>query len=293
MRHPDEGRTLALLDGELDEAAAAELRSHLARCPACGALAERIARAARRSARALALLEEAPVSNRSRSLEARDRVQARLAGERGPASARRAVGWGRGWWVPLTLPRAAGIVLLLTGTAAAAVPGSPLREWIVRGWEGLRAGHSPEVSGMVEGGTEEGAGARTTPATQPTPPETGATLLPDAGGVELWIQEVPARAEVTVVFLAGDRAGVFAGAGTSYRTGSGRLEASGPPGPVRVELPRGAARAEVRVNGQVVLRRTAAGTEVLGEVARRAEGAVVFVARPPGGSHPNVPRPEG
>ncbi len=276
MRHPDDGLILAFLEEELATGEEAEIRAHLAACAACGAEVDGLKRALERSARALTLLDAEPPTR-----EARARLEARRAGNRKPRG-------GRGWWLPLS--RAAGIVLLLAGGASAAVPGSPVREWIARGWGAVRAPGTPAVLEGTPGAPE---GAVAAPEVQPFPFETGATLLPEAGGVELWIHEVPPGTEVTVLLSEEGQAGIFAGTGTRYRTEAGKLEAWAPPGAVRVELPRDLPRAVVGVNGVVVLRQAGAQREIMGVVVRQGAGEIVLRAPSGTGGSSNAPRPQG
>src|SRR5687768_4437285 len=114
MTHLGEGTLQEMLDDELPPGARAQAEAHLASCPACaGELAELRGLTARTSA-LLGLVEAAPPVLAAQARFARHR---RTGGAL--AEARRA------------LPRAAVLLLFVAGAAAAAaVPGSPVREWV-------------------------------------------------------------------------------------------------------------------------------------------------------------------
>ncbi len=288
MRHLDEGVILSFLDGELGEAAKDDIRAHLAACEACRSEARHLREASNRLDGALALLD-APLNREKARVRLQERVRNRSVASPPPVPARVRNPWG--WGSLLTLPRAAGIVLLLAGSAAAAVPGSPVREWAARGWSALQGPGSPAA--VQESSSE--AEPEVQDAEIPPRAETGATLLPEAGRVELWVEGVQGRALITVAYVDGDRAGIFAGSNTRYRTETGRIEAWSPTGPVRVEIPRGLTGSLVGVNGEVVLRESGGAREILGPVVRAGEREIVFeVGRPPGGGKgPETPNGSG
>ena len=116
MTHLGEGTLQELLDGELPPGARAGVEAHLASCPACaGELAELRGLTARTSA-LLGLVEATPPVLAAQARFARHR---RGGTASAITQARRA------------LPRAAVLVLFVAGAAAAAaIPGSPAREWV-------------------------------------------------------------------------------------------------------------------------------------------------------------------
>ena len=268
MTHPDDGQIQALLDGEVVGAEASSLRAHLDGCSPCGARLRGQEEAVKASSLALTLLDAEP-----RTEEVRAKLDARLRFHREKRI--------RGWSL-LTLPRAASIALLLTGAAATALPGSPVRSWILDGWRAL-TGTEGAVSSPATTAPEQDP---LPPAAEPTPAETGASI-PAVEGVEIGIQDLEPGAELLIQWVDGADAGIFAGEGTGYRTEAGRVEAFSPTGRVRVEIPRTLDRVEVRVNGNVVLRKAGAEIQILAPVTTRDPNQILLR---PGGA-PNGGRP--
>ncbi len=290
MGHPSEGELRAFLDGEMAGEERSFLRAHLQSCGPCRSMAEAQEKTSRQVARALSLLDQEPALDVG---EARLRVHARTTGGAGSrvyeggGSSTDSVGPGRArsnrrarirlpflrseHGVPL--PWAASIALLVTAGAASALPGSPVREWVAQGW-GALTGSGDAAVGLesVEPAAEE---APTAPATA-DPAETGASILAGEEGVELWILGLPAGADLRVVRVDGNMAGIFAGEGTRFRTEEGRLEAEAPPGAVRVEIPRSLENAVVGVNGTVLLRLAGGKMEIFGPVQRRTPMEILF-----------------
>jgi len=246
------------------------IRTHLATCTDCRELAEGQARAVERVSDALSLLDVEPPLERARL-----RVV-----KRGPARSRPFPTLRR------YLPRAASFLVLLTAGTAAALPGSPVREWIARGWDavtGSGGAESTSTTSLEEAPVPE-------PATSGAPPNVGATLAATTEGVELRVSGLSETASLRVVLVEGDRAGIFAGEGTRFRSETRRLEAFDPPGDVRVEIPRDATTVTVTVNGEVYLEKTKEGLELLGPVRTRTPTEVRFG---PSGGDPNAPPPTG
>jgi hypothetical protein len=264
MGHPDEGMIRALLDeeatGEKEDA-----RTHLATCPRCEEEAAEQTADLQVLAEALALLDTDPPvqAARARILE---EAQARRKGVR---------------MIRRSLPRAASFAVLITAGAAAALPGSPVRQWLADGWRSLGGTPGPVATEALEGvgeppyeGTVEGT------------ERVGATLPVGQGGLELHVRDLSPLASLTILLVEGTRAGVFSEEGTRFRTEDGRLEALGPPGDVTLEIPSGAGPITVVVNGEVYLRRTAGGLQILGPVQTRTPAEIRFG---PSGSRPNPP----
>lgn len=259
MGHPDEGQIRALMDGEAGEAGP-ELEAHLQRCPRCAAVARDQEAALAALSEALAL-GDAPLSPG----RARRRV---------PQLARKK----RGRWVPARryLSRAASIAIFFTAGAAAALPGSPVRQWVIQGWEGLSRGgatgsRTPDTAVQPFAATGEAAGDLEM---------VGASLTVKEGGMTVRIGDVEENAEIRVILVEGDQVGVFAGEGTRFRTEAGSLEVRTPPGSVTVEVPRGAQGLELLVNGLLFLRQRGGETEVLGPVREQTPTEIRF--GPPG-----------
>ena len=257
MGHPDSGQILAFLDGEVEGAEAEALRTHMVSCPECGTRLEGVEATSGKAARALSALDvEAPDLQKAMS-----RIQARQS--TGVA--------GRS----ISLPKAASIALLLTAAAATALPGSPVRRWVVQGWHALTG--SDPITSPVEDRTGTG-GDQDALAPGTGLPETGASISASAQGVEIWIHDLPTEADLRVIWVDGDEAWIYAGEGTRFNRIGGRLEAFAPPGAVRVELPRNLRQVVVGLDGSVLLRKSGDDVEILAPTQERTPTEILFDA---------------
>jgi hypothetical protein len=256
MGHPDEGLIRALLDGQLDERQTDAARRHLADCSECEAELRFQEEALARVSDALLLLDQKQVL-----AEARERIRRRM---RARASRPRFSG---------SLLKAASIALLFTAVGASALPGSPVRHWVAQVWAALAGSFGEEIGPADLGapGAESLAGQ---PGTES--PETGTRIAPGTDGVELGLFDLSDGAEIRVSWIDGDQVGIFAGEGTRFRTEAGRLEAYGPPGAVRIEIPSALSRVLLTVDGRILLRKRGADVEILGSVRRQTPREVVF-----------------
>ena len=265
MGHLDEGLIRAFKDGEMREESE-ELEAHLATCPQCARVAREQDEALATVSGALSLLDSSPPMERARA-----RIL-RLEREQ------------RNRWRQLrrNLPRAASFAVLLSAGAAAALPGSPVRQWVLQEWvaifgdEPVTTLSPPEAVDALPSGAED-------------PELVGATLPMTGGGVELRIEELVEGAEIRVLLVEGDRVGIFAGEGTRFRTEAGLLEARGAPGGITVEIPRDAPMVEILVNGVVFLRKRAGEMEIPGPVKSRTPSEIRF-GPPPRDSQPQSSR---
>ena len=254
MEHPNDGMIRALLDGEAlkDQE---RLEAHLVECPRCAEVASAQSSRLQAVTEALAVFDKDPPLEMARArLLRREREILR--------------GWSR---VRRNLPRAASFAVLITAGAAAALPGSPVRDWLVGGWESLTSGGDPSPASLpgeeeAPGGGEISGGAETV----------GATLRAVEGRIELHVRDLPSEASVTILLVPGDQAGIFAEEGTRFRSERGRLEAVAPPGDVTVEVPSGASQVLVIVNGDIFLRKTDQGMELFGPVRTRTPTEIRF-----------------
>jgi hypothetical protein len=75
---------------------------------------------------------------------------------------------------------------------------------------------------------------------------------------EVALTRAAAGGAIEVTWVDESAAAVYAPEGTRFSTSeaAGRIDAALAPGPVRIELPRGAARATLSVDGRVYLRKT-------------------------------------
>lgn len=262
MGHPDEGMIRALLDGEA-AGQWKELRAHLDGCPQCAAVARAQARAHGALVEALPFLDVEPPIERARA-----RVLRREAERRRPLVVLRR-----------NLPKAASFVVLLTAGTAFALPGSPLREWLATTWK--------TMSGPGEGATGASPAVEGAP---PTPGTVGATIPATSDGLELSILGLREGASVRVLLVEGNRAGIFAGEGTRFRSEARGLEAAQPPGDVTMEVPTDAPLVTIVVNGEIFLRKTSQGLELPGPVRDRTSTEIRFG---PSGGSTNPPPSDG
>jgi len=262
MGHLDAGLIRAFQDGEMREGSEG-LEAHLATCPQCAQEAREQDEALTTLSGALSLLDTPPPMERARA-----RILRLEQEKRNP--------WQQ---VRRKLPRAASFAILLSVGAAAALPGSPVRQWVLQEWVALFGDGpvttlpSPEAVDALPAGAQN-------------PELVGATLPLTDGGVELRIEGLVEGAEIRVLLTEGDRVGIFAGKGTGFRTEAGLLEARGAPGGITVELPRDAPLMELLVDGVVFLRKRAGEMELLGPVKSRTPSEIRF------GPPPLDPQPQ-
>jgi hypothetical protein len=241
MPHPDEGQIQAWLDGELEPEAASGVQDHMEKCVDCASIAETSRGRSGDFSRAMLMLDHEAVNladpgplpvAAALSTVRRHRV--------------RATGW--------SLARAAGLILVAAGAAAALVPGSPVREW----FEGLAmadAGVEAPIPTPLKGAAE----------TEPVP-VAGISVAPVAGTVAVRLRGFGESSIVHVRLTDASRASVRVERVVEtprFITGPGVLQVIGQAeGEIWVELPRSARDAVVEVDGE--------------EAVRLEEGRLVF-----------------
>lgn len=243
MSHVNQGTLLAIRDGSLVDA---EARRHVEECPSCTeALAKSRTRAGE-VARMLSALDDGPVTDLETSKEeVRRRLDRRRESRRpGISSLAHALG------------RAAILVLLASGVVYA-VPDSPLRGWI----SDLRA-------------PDPASGAAPAEATRP---ERIDVTVP-AEGLRIAIVSSTPGQRIEVTLSDEPVASVTAPSGTRYSVSAEAARAVVTDGPVTVTLPRGSGPVTVELDGRTILRSSAAGVEVFGDVASRDGDTVLFSA---------------
>jgi hypothetical protein len=243
MNHLEEGTMLAIRDRELIPG---DARAHLAECGRCRTTLEELERRAEMIASALCTLDGPLVVERAKAA-VRARLDARWDADRVPAGRWRA-----------HIGRAAAVLLLAAG-AAYALPGSPVRAWL---------------EGSVEGDGATAVG----PTSQEAVGEGAIEVDLDAGRIQVVLSGLPPGSTLDVVWTDRATARIVAAAGSSFSFGEGRAEAVVPPGPVRVELPRGASAVSVEVDGRMYLRRAADGLEILVPAAEHTAERIRFIA---------------
>ncbi len=137
-----------------------------------------------------------------------------------------------------SLLKAAVLVLVIGGLGSAAVPGSPVRDWLSGLWSG-----ATDVLGLWD-----------EPQAPPAVTDmSSVAVAPSAGRVRISLEDPAPEAEVRVLLVDGGQAAVWS-ASARFRTGPGWIEVLGAgPGELRVDLPRWVDSARVEVNGRLVV----------------------------------------
>lgn len=143
-----------------------------------------------------------------------------------------------------TPAKAAGLLLVAAGAAAAAIPGSPLRNWV----ENFVA--TP---------------AEVTVAPAAVTASTGVRLPVHDGPLVVVLPQAMASERLTISVVDGDMVEVLADADTRFSTSRGRVELADVTGPVTVRIPKAQVMATVEVGGTVYLRKSGERVEVLQE----------------------------
>ncbi|HEU4561200.1 MAG TPA: zf-HC2 domain-containing protein [Longimicrobium sp.] len=231
-RHLGEGTLQALLDGELSPFERAAAETHLGTCPACADELRELRELNERATGLLARMDvPAPVAQ----------AQMRMRARRVHTAAPRAGVWRQ------ALLRAALLVLGVTGVAAAAVPGSPVREWIV---ENVLPKPKEAAAPTLRPAP---------PAPQPEEPDDnevlGVSFRPDAS-VRVVLTGATPDLEIVARLVDGESAramvhGPNKSAQFSMATGRIEVRLTKDARSVEILLPRGINRANVEVNGRV------------------------------------------
>jgi hypothetical protein len=247
--HIDEGRLMAYADGELPDAEGEQVGLHLQACLSCRAELSRLSSVAREFSAAVALVQPAP----------RGSIYA-------PAETRRPPAWTT---MRRALPRAAVFLVGVAAAASAAVPGSP-----VRGWLEEALAPAPSVSDVTP------APAPVRAAVPAAALEAGVSVEPLDGSVRVAVRGASGDVVVHAEIVDGPRAGVYAlgtAASARFSTGPGSIDVSDVSGgELRIELPRSALRATVRVNGEEYLTKEADQLRLAVPAAGRSATAVTF-----------------
>lgn len=268
--HPDSGDIRAYLDGEAPEHGAALVREHLESCVRCRSLREEILANGSLVGDALGKMVGRPDL-----AEARRALRRRLGTEeRGSPKEPAFLG-------SFGLFRAAAVAALLLGGISAALPGSPVRDWITRVWEGESAaypeagsgpgepGGGSSLSSLDDGSAGEGAAVR---------------VLPREGSVRVELTGAAPGTRVRIVLGDGERAGISSDGASRFRSGTGFIEVAEPSGLVAVELPRTVASAEVYADGRLIFAKDGQALSFPTLTPQSdGEGFVLTLPGPPGG----------
>lgn len=241
MSHATEGILVAIRDRALVDA---DESIHVSGCDVCSADLERVTARAGRVEDALDGFDTPIDMERAKAS-----VRAKLDRKRASERPRRQF--------PLTLGRAAGILLVAAG-AVSALPGSPVRAWL-----GADGGVAPTTT-AVEG-------------LQEAPVPGGIEVPVSEDGITVSLRGVPSAEEVRVLWLDEPIARISAADGSSFSYADGRAEAVVTGGPLSVSLPR-AGSVHLEINGAVALSRTGETLSLpLGSVTRGDDEVVLAV----------------
>lgn len=243
MTHLDDGTIQAFLDDELPAPDRARVAEHLLACERCSGVQGELTRANARVREALSLLDVTPPAARA------------------PAGA----GRSRGRRTAGSLVKAAGLVLGLAAAASAAVPGSPVREWIESMVEPAPVAETPAPD--AEPAAPVAQPAAPAAVSLPAGDRTVVVALAELDGVAIRLRTDPSD-QATILVRGAQRDPVF-------RTGADRLEARGAAGgELVVELP-GGSDARLEVDGRIYAERTGGMLQVR-VPADTVDGAVVW-----------------
>lgn len=248
--HLDEGLLQAWLDGELPAEADERVARHLDACADCRAGAD--------------VLRELEVTTRRALLGLNGRPDV----ERARWEVRRRWAAGRSRRVRHRTAAAAAVLVLFAGGVAAALPGSPVREWI--------AGFVSDPDVLPVPALEETAG-----------PDAGVDVALGADGTAE-VNLLAARAGLGVEVVAAEVAVVEVRApeGARFLSAPGRgsvevdLSGIGSGGEVRIVVPAVAREVAVRAEGRVLVRWTAGTFEVDEGISSEADAERVRLRVP-------------
>ncbi|MEE8594833.1 MAG: zf-HC2 domain-containing protein [Gemmatimonadota bacterium] len=247
MEHPAEQTLLAYLDRELPFDERSTVREHVQVCVECSRMLDELAAATRSFADAISALDvPAP------ALLAPIPAAATITPLRRRRASRR----------PLL---AAALIIIFVAGAGAAIPGSPLREWLARSVE------------LVTGGPSEEPSDPTTPVSgQRAGSPAAVSVRPLDGLVRIIITQPAPETTIRVRLLDGGTASVWSVEGR-YRTAPGEIEVLGAgPGEVVILLPRTVPSAEVELDGRLVATKEGSDFRLLIPAADSSDAEVSF-----------------
>jgi hypothetical protein len=281
MEHSSEFELLAFLDQELSQAERDRVEEHLRSCTRCAEVLDGWRQSTETVSRAVGILDvPAPVLS---AAQLEERLVAKALGELdGPApevtadEVRRKAGQPAeaseiSVVTPLRRERssrrpllAAALIIMFVAGAGAAIPGSPVREWLLRSFD------------VVTGTSEEPVGVPT-PADGAGP--SAISVQPRDGVVRILITEPAPETLIRLRLLDKGPASVFSVDGR-YRTAPGEIEVlDAGPGEVVVLLPKSTPLARVELNGHLVAVKEGPDLKLLIPAADSSDAEVSFRAR--------------
>lgn len=225
MTHLEDGTLQAFLDDELAPGERAQVAEHLLGCERCHETYESLAQANALFTQSVSVLDVEPPARK------------RATSGSSPVSTGTA-----------SFVRAAALVLVLAAAASAAVPGSPVREWVLR---------TVDRTSQPAGPEDPAPGA--TADRRPSAPA-GVAVHPSNGSVLVALNGLEAM-EVRLETASGTLARVSvvdAEREPGFRTSAGRVEVrDGTGGSIRVRMPAGVSGARLEVDGRLYAETTA------------------------------------
>lgn len=254
--HVTRAHLMAYLDDELGGAEARRTADHLEACEGCRATLDELRDRSELFGRAVSALD-VPAPERD-AAAVREAAGTAGGGDRagagadeagaGPVAARTSLRAPTRWATAL---KAASLLLFAATAAAAVVPDSPLREWIV--------GTVAEWTG----GRPDGAGSTPAPGRATDAADALETVsIPVTGRAVVQIEDAAPGLRVVVRDAGEERLAVTA-RGARFETGDGSIGVAGPLGPeLVVELPRSASAARISAGERILLDRERGRTTV-------------------------------
>jgi len=266
MGHPAEQTLLAYLDRELPFDERATVREHVQVCAACSGMLDELTAATRTLADAISAIDVPVPALLASELEG-DLVARALQELDAPVPTAATI-------TPLRRRRAsrrpllaAALIIIFVAGAGAAIPGSPLREWLVRSVELVTGGPSEEPS---DPGTPFSGEGTASPA--------AVSVQPRDGLVRIIITQPAPETLIRVRLLDAGAASVWSVEGR-YRSAPGEIEVlEAGPGEVLVLLPRTVPSAEVELDGRLVATKEGSDFRLLIPAADSSDAEVSFQA---------------
>lgn len=271
--HPEDGRLMALLDGELPGPTADRLEEHLEACERCRRRRDELVRASELLRRELEDRDvEVPPADplavrRIAHYRAAERGRADPAPGDGDRRGRSDAGKHRGGQLARsTLWKAAVLVLGVGAVASAAVPGSPVEGWIGDAVQALVSSFSGE-SAPADSPATDTAGRLAAPQGVSVPVSDRAVVRITDPAPGLRVHVRPVEDSLLSVLARGAR----------YRAGDGTIEVLGPDRPdLRIELPTGPGTARIMAGEVLLLERVDGRLRVRAASADTVDGTISF-----------------
>ena len=265
MGHPAEQTLLAYLDRELPVDERSTVREHVQVCATCSRMLDELTAATRTLADAISALDVPAPALLASELEG-DLVARALQELDAPVPAATTITPLRRRASKRPLLAAALIIIFVAG-AGAAIPGSPLREWLARSVELVTGAPSKEPIDPATPFSGQGVGSPTAVSVQPRD-----------GFVRIIITQPAPETMIRVRLSDRGTASVWSVEGR-YRTAPGEIEVlDAGPGDVVVLLPRTVPSAEVELDGRLVATKEGSDFRLLIPAADSSDAEVSFQA---------------